>query len=295
MSDPRVLVLTLYSGENELDACKKSVSEQRGVAASQEIFENLPNIEAHRALYSRIMEKRDEYDWFVKLDADMVLRHPTSLKQAIEYIETQPDNHGMAIFTVHDWPTGGPIWGINFFDPSCHWNWVSETKVPDGLFVDPDPECAGTRLVVKSRPSPIADHMPDPSDWQAFFFGFHRGLKACSKEDGLPSPRSKIQWNILCKVAAHYRRSKDRKLALVLAGTNYALALDKQGKLPETINKDDERPKQHLETLKNMSETELHLQVQRYWGNSVVSKLYWYLLRDGLIAELGRLLKRRQA
>lgn len=278
---PRILVLTLYSGENQIDLCKKSVSVQRGVTVTHEIFENLPNIEAHRTLYARIMEQSKNYDWFVKLDADMVLNDEHSLKKAIQHIEKLTANAGMAIFTLQDWPTGMPIWGINFFSPSCKWDWVENSEtIPDQLFVDPDPMYEGPRLIIDEPPAPIASHMQSPSDFQAFFFGAHRALKALSKNGDKPSSRAKTQWNILRAVGKHYRLSEDRKLALILTGAEYIRDLEKTGNLPEFLNKDDNAINTAFKKYDGKSDKELK-NIIKFWRCPITPTLDWYFVRGG--------------
>lgn len=276
--EPRILVLTLYSGENEIEACKSSVAKQKGVLVTHEIFENLPNIEAHRALYARIMEKSKTYDWFVKLDADMVLQHDMSLKNAIQHIEKTDKNADMAIFTVQDNPTNMPIWGINFFSPSCHWDWVAQNKdIPDNLFVDPDPVHNGARLIIHEPPTPIATHMENPSDWQAFFFGAHRALKALAMDGDKPSSRAKTQWNILRAVGKHYKCTKNSKLALILAGAEYMRTLDSQAQLPDTLNKDNS----NLQNAFNELKVEELEKIAAFWTSSVKPIFHWYIHRGG--------------
>lgn len=286
---PRILVLTLYSGENEIGLCKESVSKQSGVKATHEIFENLPNIEAHRNLYARIMEQSKNYDWFIKLDADMVLNHENSLKNAIQHIEHIDKKAGMAIFTVQDWPTSMPIWGINVFSPSCKWDWVEHKEtIPNQLFVDPDPTHKGLRLVIDKPPAPIASHMQNPSDHQAFFFGVHRALKAFSKDDNTPSPRAKTQWNILRAVGKHYKRTKDRQLALILVGAEYIRSLECKNGLPVSLNKNNEDITSAYEKYVKKSDEELR-KIIKFWLCPVTPAFIWYFKRGGWRLILKRL------
>jgi len=284
MSDnkiPRILVLTLYSGENEIDLCKESVSKQNGVTATHEVFENLPNIEAHRTLYARIMEQSKSYDWFVKLDADMILNDEHSLQKSIQHIEKLKENAGMAIFTLQDWPTSIPIWGINFFSPSCKWDWVKNSEtIPDQLFVDPDPIHEGSRLIIDEPPAPIASHMQSPSNFQAFFFGAHRALKALSKDGDKPSSRAKTQWNILRAVGKHYGLSKNKKLALILAGAEYIRNLEKTENLPELLNKDDSAINNAFKKYSGKSDKELK-SIIKFWVCPITPTLDWYFKRSG--------------
>lgn len=284
MTLPRILVLTLYSGENEFDLCQRSIAQQEGVQVTHEVIADLPNIEAHRALYARIMEqaKTGQYDWFIKLDADMVLMGAQALKAAIGHIETQGKDIPMAIFTVQDWPTGQPIWGMNVYSPKVRWPWVEDgLEIPDSLFVDPDPEFTGERLVVKNAPSPIAAHMPEPSDFQAFFFGIHRALKALAMDGNKPSHRAKIQWKILCDVGVHYRSTHNRKLAFILAGAGYASQLERAGALPPMLNKDDEALKSAYMALQSMDNAAFRHAANSLWAKPFMPWIEWYLGRGG--------------
>ena len=75
----KVLFLVMYSGENDYDKCIQSAKEQVGINSSFYIVENLPMKEAHYAIYSYWNEHCDEFDMFVKLDADCVLASNTKV------------------------------------------------------------------------------------------------------------------------------------------------------------------------------------------------------------------------
>ena len=66
----------MYCKENEYDSCKRSISHQDYPVTDFLTVENKPNKEAHDILYSTFSEYPQEYDLFLKLDADMVLTSP---------------------------------------------------------------------------------------------------------------------------------------------------------------------------------------------------------------------------
>ena len=69
----KLLIGTIYSGENELDECLKSIHAQRYTNYDHILIENLPKREAHHRLYKTFLEHAQEYELLVKVDADTVL------------------------------------------------------------------------------------------------------------------------------------------------------------------------------------------------------------------------------
>ena len=108
----KFLVLTLYCGEGEFEDCKSSVQKQKGVDVEQVIFSNMGNVEAHEALYRRIMEERDKFDLFIKLDADMVLARDTALDEIAGYFRREIELDYL-VLPVFDWPSRQQVQGIH--------------------------------------------------------------------------------------------------------------------------------------------------------------------------------------
>ena len=67
----KILIGILHCIENEYELCIQSLQEQSVKNWNHFVIRDLPNAEAHNALYSRFMEGSKEYDLFLKLDADM--------------------------------------------------------------------------------------------------------------------------------------------------------------------------------------------------------------------------------
>ena len=82
-SSSRVFIGTLYSGESEFDECKRLVELQKHPNITHESIENLPNREAHEALYARFMALSHDFDYFIKLDADMWLASENVVSQLV--------------------------------------------------------------------------------------------------------------------------------------------------------------------------------------------------------------------
>ncbi|HHP7239298.1 hypothetical protein [Longibacter sp.] len=213
----RVLIGTLYTGENEFEQCMQSIRDQTHEDWEHVVYKHLPNKEAHDRLYRTFMD-RTGFDLYVKLDADMVFRSPESLETLVDLFREEPDlDH--AILAVHDWASGTLIMGLHAFSDRAEW-----TASNENLFVDHSPEVPGKRLSTKEPPAPIVDHSPNPSPFQAFRFGVHRALKVVQRDRGkLDLFRSRMQWTLLGNIWDRFRETGIRRLGLVVLGAETVL------------------------------------------------------------------------
>jgi len=210
---PRVLVGTLFCGENEFGLLKQSLHKQTYLHWDHFVLENLPNKEAHDRLYRTFMERSDDFDLFLKLDADMVFQSPESLRILVELFESEPElDH--AILAVHDWASDMLIMGLHAYSNRAIWKTSDEE-----LFVDYSPSVPGKRLSTKEPPAPIVIHSPDPSPFQAFQFGVHRALKVVQRDrSDLALFRSRMQWRLLENVWRRFLETNIRRLGLTVLG-----------------------------------------------------------------------------
>lgn len=211
---PNILIITLYCGESEYDACKASVQSQDYGGQVDHIFiENLPNIEAHQRCYQTIMDRAGEYDLFIKLDADMVFMRNNALSE-ISNFWTDNNKPDVMSFAVHDFISDQNIMGIHVFSKNCTWN----LDAHDGLFVDPAPRHPGHRVKTFEAPVPFVSHASDPSDFAAYHFGMHRALKCFQPGRWSVDIQSYGALKTLLAVADHYKRTKNEKARLALMG-----------------------------------------------------------------------------
>lgn len=169
-SSPRVLVGVLYSGEEDFRYCVAAIKAQRGVDLAWFVIEHLPNKQAHEALYETFMQKAAEARFFVKVDADMVLRSPDLVGGIARIFSAQPDVDLIRI-PVRDYFTGRDIAGLNAFRSTVKW-----PACDDEVFVDQKPVSRDRTLTAKEL-APAADHCFRCSEFQAFHYGVHRGVK----------------------------------------------------------------------------------------------------------------------
>ena len=216
-TNPRLLICTLYCGENEFEKCVASINAQSFKNWEHTVIKNLPNKEAHDTLYRGIMARRNEFDLFMKLDADMVFRDENSLQKAVDLFLNTPelDNAEMA---VHDWFPDSLTMGVHVFSNRVWWSPNSED-----LFVDPLPHIPGKRLLLWGAPAPIVDHCPDPSPFQAYHYGVHRALKTIQTGRLLSFDpfASGDLWRDFKRTWAHFLKARDRRLGFALLGATH--------------------------------------------------------------------------
>lgn len=224
MQNPRILIGTLYVDENERDSCEMALAGQGYTDWYHRVFAGLENREAHRQLYQYFMDNRDKYELFVKLDADMVLRSPDSLALIVSEFENT-DNLDHAVFHVQDWISGLQIIGLHVFSNRVSWRLTDEQ-----LFVDPDPVRPGIKKVIENFSSPIADHSPDPSPFQAFRFGVHRASKILQSDRWwIDCAQADFQWQLLMQIHDSWQREGDRRRVLALLGAQWVLTAHLKG------------------------------------------------------------------
>lgn len=199
MTSPRIFVGTLTSGEAEFEECCKAITNQTGVHVTHHIIQNLPEFEAHNALWTAWNDNKPNHDLFVKIDADTVLNRNTVLLEIFDLFKNE-DVTGAQI-PLHDYFTDAPINGLNCFSPRVEFR-PSKRK----LFADHAD--FGHRKVLKgdavSHLSPIGWHGKNPSPTQSFHFGLHRTLKG--------------QKDVLKKLANAWHKHKDSSREWALAG-----------------------------------------------------------------------------
>lgn len=215
---PRVLVGTLYCGENEFEALKQSLRAQTYPHWKHVVYKNLPNKEAHDRLYSTFVEEQDDFDLFLKLDADMVFRSDEGLEQIVRFFRENPDLDHLTL-AVRDWYSDSLIEGLHTFSSRARWETGEE-----GRFVDPSPVIPGKKQKLWTEPAPVVDHSPDPSPFQAFRFGVHRCLKVLQPERRLLRYRQvRMQWALLKKCWDHFQHDEDRRLGLAVLGADLTI------------------------------------------------------------------------
>jgi hypothetical protein len=226
---PKVLVGTLKVEENEFERCQKVIANQSYEQFEHIVIEGLPNQEAHKKLFDVFLNTENDFNILVKVDADTVLKNTKSLKKIVKDFKENPKISHIG-YPLHDFFTNRKIQALN-----CYRYDISLGK-QDELYVDRFIQKPEERTLFMSN-HVIGNHSPDPSDYQAFHFGFHRQLKN--------------QYKVIFDTLIAYLYTLNYKRELALAGAMYV----RRGRLGMEHNKTyhDEAIKEALEEIKNLS------------------------------------------
>lgn len=259
----KLLVGTLCTIENEFEDCCASIRSQRYRDFDHIVLRDLSKQEAHEALYGHFMEKAGEYDLLVKVDADMVIPDRDLFQKIVDRFQADPELD-LLLIAVHDFPADTLLSGLNVFRNTVRWKLGREA-----LFTDRTHIGTTVRKIEKdaSDLAPAAVHCGNPSPFQAYHYGFHRGMKAIAGGK---------RWGVLAALHDHYRRNPDIRLAYALLGAD--AAFDRRFTV-EHISYNDGTLLEYFETrYEGLPEEQLHRAVGR-------SKVFW-LFRFPIVRRL---------
>lgn len=170
----RVLVGILKSDEKEFDSCIDALKWQTFKGIDYFYIDNLPNKKAHDTLYQRFMNHSSSFDYFLKLDADMVFSKENSLEQMLGVFRSDVAHLFAYVFDV---PSSIKIPGIQMFRSDTIWGNSDEQ-----LNVDYPPKLNGDSISIVD--CDWVNHMPSPSNYQLFRYGIHKALKSIQPDRG---------------------------------------------------------------------------------------------------------------
>ena len=250
-----IFVGTLYSGENEYEECLASIQAQTYRKFDHFIFEHLPKLEAHRTLYHSFLDKRDQYDLLIKIDADMVLTSDFLFEGIVEKFSQNASLDVLAI-AISDFFSGRLINGLNSYRNTVEWALDPENVNADVVIVAED-----RYLFDDKNLAPAAIHCKNSSPYQAFHYGVHKGLKSISPQ------HSTTHWMLLEKIWENFLKNRDTRIGLAVLGAElvYAGEFSK-----EDVDYTNPRMKAVLEKYQSMDSNEIEREVKklrfRNWG-----------------------------
>jgi len=171
---------------------------------------------------------------------------------------------------VTDWMTDSHIIGAHLFSNRVRWKRHEET-----LYVDPDPEFPGRKLVINHPSRDLIFHAGDPSPLQAFHFGAHRALQASQVYRRLQDARphnARTQWQYLDRVWDHYVRSGDRRLGLAILAADMVF----RRQLPATANEySDAALLSAFGRTEALDDVAIRERLEPRWGNPKARRKTW--------------------
>lgn len=277
----------MYSGENEYEECKEMIFAQTYKNFDHFVYENLSYKEAHDRLYGDFMEKAEIYDILIKIDADMVLREKTFFQYIVERFRN--DNElDIITMALHDFYLDEMIWGMHAYRNTIKWDTGNEIVYTDRMHLKDNVRKHDWVEEI------FAEHCKNPAPFQAFHFGFHRGLKAVQPD----RIKARLDGNYIKihKLQKNYAKRKDIKLAYALAGAEYMLS----GYFSETnisYNENLENKFRNNFQIKEISELDKFIKTRRILRFAYIKYPYNYYLifiKFRLIAFLRRILNLKQ-
>lgn len=170
---PRVFFGTMYSGESELADCKQAIAAQKYLSNIQHhIISGLREKNAHDELWKSWENCKNDFDLFVKVDADTIIANDHAISDVWNLFATNKRVTGVQVRLL-DYYTNSLIAGLNFFSP------VVKFKTSPDLYcdrVDTNHDIVLKGEAVKHL-EPIGYHCKNPSKIQSFHYGLHRMLK----------------------------------------------------------------------------------------------------------------------
>ena len=201
MKKPSIFVGTLYSNEAEFKESTLSINNQIDVDVKHEVISNLPEWKAHNLLWKTWEKLKNQFDLFVKIDADTILTRNTALKE-VALLFRNPQITGVQIL-LHDYFTDDLIAGLNAFSPVVKFKPSKRKLYADHADYNHQTVLKGEHV---SHLAPIGWHCKFPTNYQAFHFGFRRALKK--------------QTGIIEKCAIAYQKYKDAARLFAIIGAD---------------------------------------------------------------------------
>jgi hypothetical protein len=251
----KIFVGTLKTIENEFKECVASIERQSHSNFEHFVFENLPNKEAHDTLYRSFMERSDEFDLLVKVDADMVIENEDLFAGIVERFQQNPRLQDLEI-AVHDFFSDRLIWGMHAYHHSVEWEtndenlFVDRANIPSDRHVHDDEDLA-----------PAAIHCKNPSPFQAFHYGVHKALKLI-QPGRWPKNKAHVwfHWQNIQETRDHFRRTGDRRLAFAALGAEFAIREDIR---PKHVSYSNPHVRERFEAFKDLSVDALRTEIRR--------------------------------
>jgi len=175
MNNPRIFLGMIYSGEGDFYASVDIINKQINVDVTHFIISNMSEKDAHNKLLTTWNECKYDYDLFVKIDADIVLRDKESLDRIWQNIrESNRVTHVQVL--LHDYMTNDLIYGLNCYNSKAVINAIDHDLYCD-YNVDAEHDNVLMRCIHDSKLVPVGYHSHRATHIQAFRHGICMTLK----------------------------------------------------------------------------------------------------------------------
>ena len=171
---PKIFVGTLHSDEADYSACLEMLQKQQNVEVTHHVVSGLSEIDAHNELWNEWRKHQQTHDFFVKVDADTVLRSDTTLSEINNEFLKNPDATGLQA-PLHDYMTNELIDGLNAYRSIVTFNNTNDSLYCDRAVTINNSYVIRTNL--SSELVPAGFHCHHANELQGFHYGVHRMMK----------------------------------------------------------------------------------------------------------------------
>jgi hypothetical protein len=251
----QIFVGTLYTIENEFEECVTSIERQSYRNFQHFIFRDLRNKEAHDTLYKAFMERSDDFDLLIKVDADMVIENENLFTKIIDKFRINGWLKDLEI-AVYDFFSDHLIWGMHTYRNTVRWQHDDKN-----LFVDACPVEPHERLHDDNELAPAAIHCKDPSPYQSFHYGVHRALKVIQPgQSEFLKGDSLYHWDNLKRTVQNFSRTGDRRIGLAVLGAELVF---RGGIQPHHLDYSDPHLRKLFKRYENLDADQLQEKIKR--------------------------------
>ena len=257
----KILVGIIHSNEPQVDECINSVKNQNYHNISDYfIITGYSKQIAHDKLYSTFMNKNKDYDIFIKIDGDMIIER----KDFLSFIENKFKTHknlDWIRIELFDFFLKENMSGLNIYSKNVRW----KTNLSN-FFTDRTMVRSSVRSDLGIIPKKMwISHCKNPTDYQAFNFGFHRAIKAF-QYGSRKKIFSTLQWKAFLRISRLNKIKEEKINHLILASLIYVI----YNKISdEAINENSEKKSKAFSYLSNMSNEQLF----QYYNKSYAYRL----------------------
>ena len=221
----KVKVVTFFSGERSISVLKEKLSEQKKVKIHHTILKDLPLGIAEREFHNILVNTAEEYDFVIKIDADMVPKYKDSIFKMCLILKSA--NTSRLTLQLLDLYTNMQIFGIHAFSNLEGYQSFYLDKLPEN-----DIWISKTKgLSIRSNQNILFYHGVDPSNEQLIRFGYQRGSKLKNASWGHG------HWMIAQAIHKNFKKEDSEKNLLIYFGLLLGMGLLNQSKYSfATIN-----------------------------------------------------------
>lgn len=252
----QILVGTLKTIENEFEECVESIEKQTHQNFEHVVLEDLPKKEAHDTLYRTFMQRADEFDLLIKVDADMVIEDDELFAKIVDRFREHPQLKDLEI-AVYDFFSDRLIWGMHAYRNTTTWETSDEELFTDrGALVNSE-----EHMFDDEDLAPAAIHCKNPSPFQAFHYGIHKALKTI-QPGTWPKSTSDIQfhWTNIQETREHFHETGDRRLGFAVLGAEFGLREEVR---PKHISYSNPHLRNHFERFEDFDTNDLRTEINR--------------------------------